>query len=293
MKGTNAMDHGQCLTEETLTEYLEGALDPVVTAACEVHLIACDRCREELALYMRIMHRDVTPDENLRIDQISGSWDRLKDLPPARKTGSGNHKVWLLSLASVAAAVFGVLFLWNSMRRPVEPQSGGEIVQLLLAQGRPFELRLNEQGYQPILRTRGPEDLGVDYGLIAGEMTRLSADSYAMGRFYLLQKDFDRATAQLEDAERQPRASAAVHNDLGVAYMERGGETNLRKAAEEFRHALELDPDFAPAVFNLAIFHERTGTLSQAETQWRRYLQLDSNSGWAGEVRSKLENVSR
>ena len=293
MKGPNAMDHGQCLTEETLTEYLEGALDPVVTAACEVHLIACDPCREELALYMRVMHRGVTTDENVRIDHISGSWDRLKDLPPVRKSGSGNHRIWILSLASAAAAVlFGVLFLWDTMRRPVEPQSGGEIVQLLLAQARPFELRLNEQAYQPILRTRGGDSV-VDYGLIAGEMTRLSADSYAMGRFYLLQKDFDRATAQLEDAERQPRVSAAVHNDLGVAYIERGGETNLRKAAEEFRHALELDPDFAPAVFNLAIFHERTGTLSQAETQWRRYLQLDSNSGWAGEVRSKLENLSR
>jgi tetratricopeptide (TPR) repeat protein len=289
------MDRGQCLTEETLTEYLEGALDPVVTAACEVHLIACDRCREELALYMRVMQRAVTDDENAKIDRIWGSWDRREPLPPVRKHGGfANRRVWFLSLVSVAAvAVFGVLFLWNSTRRPVEPQSGGEIVQLLLAQGRPFELRLNEQAYQPIVRTRGAEDPGVDYGLIAGEMTRLSADSYAMGRFYLLQKDFDQATAQLEDAERQPGVSAAVHNDLGVAYMERGGETNLRKAAEEFRHAQEMDPNFAPAVFNLAIFHERTGTLSQAETQWRRYLQLDPNSGWAGEVRSKLENVSR
>ena len=75
MKGPNAMDHGQCLTEETLTEYLEGALDPVVTAACEVHLVACDRCREELALYMRVMHRGVTTDENVRIDHISARWN--------------------------------------------------------------------------------------------------------------------------------------------------------------------------------------------------------------------------
>ena len=27
------MDHGQCLTEETLTDYLEGGLDPVIKAA--------------------------------------------------------------------------------------------------------------------------------------------------------------------------------------------------------------------------------------------------------------------
>jgi hypothetical protein len=37
-----ATGHGQCLTDETLTDYLEGALDPAIKAASEVHLIACN-----------------------------------------------------------------------------------------------------------------------------------------------------------------------------------------------------------------------------------------------------------
>ena len=152
------MSHGQCLSEETLTEYLEGALDPVVTSACEVHLVACDRCREELALYMRVMQGDVTTEENLRIDQIAGLWDRHKAIPALKRKTGVARKGWFLSLAGVAAAAaFGVLLIWNSMHRTVEPQSGGEVVQLLLSQARPFELRLSEQGYQPIVRTRGGE----------------------------------------------------------------------------------------------------------------------------------------
>ena len=48
-------DHGQCLTEETLTEYLEGSLDPALKAVSEVHLVACDGCREQLGYFMHLL----------------------------------------------------------------------------------------------------------------------------------------------------------------------------------------------------------------------------------------------
>jgi tetratricopeptide (TPR) repeat protein len=162
-----------------------------------------------------------------------------------------------------------------------EPASASEVVQLLLSQQRPFELQLANQPHLPILRTRGAEDPGVSYGLLAGELTRLSADSHQMGRFYLIQKDFQRAINYLELAEKEIGASPEIHNDLGVAYLEGGGESRLQKAAQEFQHALEKDPSFAPAVFNLAVFHERTGAMGEAEAHWRRYLQLDTNSAWS------------
>jgi len=50
--------NGECLTESLISEYLEGALTPVLKAACEVHLIACDRCRENLATVMRLLRAD-------------------------------------------------------------------------------------------------------------------------------------------------------------------------------------------------------------------------------------------
>src|SRR5688572_24646194 len=104
------MSHGQCLTEDTITEYLEGALDPVVTAACEVHLIACDRCREGLALYMRVLRTDITPEETGRVDRLTETWDRRKTPAPTPARSKGpRRRTFFLSLASVAAAaVFGV-----------------------------------------------------------------------------------------------------------------------------------------------------------------------------------------
>jgi tetratricopeptide (TPR) repeat protein len=173
------------------------------------------------------------------------------------------------------------------------PNSPAEIVDSLLgSEQRPFEARISGQPYQPLVQTRGPDEPQVAYGPLAGEMTRLNAAGHEMGRFYLLQKDFDRALAYLEVAEQEIGAGPNVHNDLGVAYLERG-TGQLERAAAEFRHALELDPDFAPAAFNMALFYERSGRLNEAETQWRRLLQMDSGSAWVDEARSKLEGISR
>jgi tetratricopeptide (TPR) repeat protein len=289
------MKHGQCLTEETLTDYLEGGLDPVVKAACEVHLIACDKCRESLALFMRVLQPENTPDEQHILQVISRNWDSRKARTlPERKNQSIGRKGWFLSLAGVAAlVVFGFVALWTARDPQSLPQSAREVVQILLAENRPFEARMAEQPHLPIVRTRGIESPGVDYDLLAGEMTELAADSYQWGRFYLLQKQFEVAIPHLETAEKDPSAPAEVHNDLGVAYMEGGAEADLAKAAEEFAHALNRNPEFAPAVFNLSIFYEKSGRLAEAEMQWRRYLQLDSDSGWATEIRSKLEGLSR
>jgi anti-sigma factor ChrR (cupin superfamily) len=48
------MDRGDCLGDETLTEYLEGALDPAMRTLAEAHLLVCDHCRENLAVFMSV-----------------------------------------------------------------------------------------------------------------------------------------------------------------------------------------------------------------------------------------------
>src|SRR5438876_12362937 len=71
-------DHGQCLTEETLTEYLKGGLDPPVKAASEVHLIACDNCRGRLGFYMRLLAQEVTAEEAKTLEAITAEWHKRK-----------------------------------------------------------------------------------------------------------------------------------------------------------------------------------------------------------------------
>jgi len=285
-------DHGQCLADETLTEYLEGTLDPAVKAASEVHLIGCDECRNQLAFFMRVLRPEVTSEETAALEAIAAQWhDRKggKTLPQRRRT-------WLSSrfpmVATVAAIlVIGLLSIWIVRQRPSEPRTAGEVVQLLLGQSRPFESRMSGQPHHPIVRTRGSDDAGVSYGLLAGEMTRLSASSHDMGRFYLLQKDFKRAIPYLEMAEGEVGASSEVHNDLGVAYLETGDGALLGRAGEEFQHALQQDKSFTAAAFNLALFYERTNATAQAEAQWKRFLEMDSTSEWAKEARGRVQGL--
>jgi tetratricopeptide (TPR) repeat protein len=287
------VDHGQCLTEETFTDYLEGALDPAVKAASEVHLLACDDCRSRLGFFIRLLDREVSPDESEKVQTVISAWEkkRARQGVPSR---TGTLGMGFIMWAAIAALlVVGVISIPFMLQRLAEPKSANEVVQLLLSRDRPFESRLADQPYRSSERTRGADNPGVSYGLLAGEMTRLSASSYQMGRFYLLQKDFDRAIDYLEIGERETGVGAEVHNDLGVAYLESGGELRLRKATQEFEHALEADPQFAAAVFNLAVFYERTGANSQAEAEWKRYLQLDRNSGWAGEAQTRLQGLNR
>jgi len=283
-------DHGQCLTEDTLAEYLEGSLDLGMKAASEVHLISCDGCRGKLGFFMRMLNEEVDGDEAATVQAVTDRWNRTKREVPRR---TGTLPNWLFGLVAIAAGfVLVVVSVRALLDRQAQPKSASEIVQLLLAQHRPFEARLANEPHLPILRTRGTDDPGIAYGLIAGEMTKLSADSHQMGRFYLLQKDFTHAIPYLEIADREVGAGPEVHNDLGVAYLE-GDGSRLDRAAEEFRHALDLDPAFAPAVFNLALFYERTNSADQAALQWERYLQLDPNSAWGTEAHTRLQGLSR
>src|SRR5262245_46513842 len=73
MKG-NAINHGQCLTDETLTDYLEGVLDPAVKTVSEIHLVSCDDCRVKLAFFMKLMKEEVLPDEAVALSVIQEEW---------------------------------------------------------------------------------------------------------------------------------------------------------------------------------------------------------------------------
>ena len=285
-------NHGQCLGEETLTEYLEGGLEPAIKAASEGHLVECEECRNKLVFWMRLLQPDVSPEEANTLETVANEWNKRtgSKAEPVQKPAS---RRFIVACAAAAALLIGVFSAWNLKERAAGPKLPGEVVQLLLEQKRPFESRFAGEPHLPIVRTRGVDDPGVSYGLLAGEMTRLSANSHEMGRFYLIQKDFGRAIPYLEIGEREVGATAAIHNDLGVAYLESGNSSQFEKAGSEFLHALQQDGKFAAAVFNLALFYERTNATSQAEAEWKQYLELDTKSAWAQEARGRLQGLSR
>ena len=61
------------------------------------------------------------------------------------------------------------------------------------------------------------------------------------------------------------------------------------KAVVCFERALDADPDYADALFNLGLLHQRSDRHAEAATCWRRYLALDKDSHWASRARQALK----
>jgi len=280
------MKHGECLSDEILTDYLEGPLDSVVRVACDAHLIACDPCRHKLASLMRVLQPQVTTEEETAVLEIADIWkERYSGDVPAKKTAPGKRVVWYASIA--AALVLLILGPGRmALQRMNSKESARDLVQAVLSKQRPFVSQLSGEPHIVLPRS-SLNGNGIDFDSLSLEMSQRAASQYDLGRFFLIRKQFPEAIAALGDAARDPKAAAAVHNDLGVAFMEQGA-SEMPRAEQEFKNALRLDPQFAPAVFNLCLFYDRVGEPDKANQERKLYLQLDSTSGWANEVRLKL-----
>jgi tetratricopeptide (TPR) repeat protein len=286
VKGKSATRHGDCLSEECLTDYLEGTLDPVVRGACEAHLITCDPCRESLALFMKVLSEETSPEEELALQQLSKMLEERNlgpVLAPARRV---LPKKLVYAVAGVAALLLTAVLV-GRMPFGSAPSTPTQIVDALANGIRPFEPRIVGQRYREIQEvTRGPENLVPD--ILVTQMTESSAESYEIGRLYLLRKEYGKAIKYLKTAVADPKGVPAdVHNDLGVAYLE-SGEGTFGAAEAEFKNALSLELAHAPALFNLSILYERQGRITEAVERRRQYLELDPDSGWAKEIQKKL-----
>ena len=56
-------------------------------------------------------------------------------------------------------------------------------------------------------------------------------------------------------------------------------------AIECLRTALRVAPDYADAIFNLALLLQRKNEYAEAADYWRRYLANESQSQWAARAR--------
>ena len=63
----------------------------------------------------------------------------------------------------------------------------------------------------------------------------------------------------------------------------------LEAAIECLRIALEVAPDYADAIFNLALVLQRKNEYAEAADYWRRYLANDSQSDWAARARRSVK----
>ncbi|HEY5920720.1 MAG TPA: tetratricopeptide repeat protein [Kofleriaceae bacterium] len=114
---------------------------------------------------------------------------------------------------------------------------------------------------------------------MAAALTNLGNLVYRQGEVEEARSLYERA---LEHDPTQPEARYNLANTL-----EDLGEIEL--AVAELRKVCAAAPDFADAHYNLGLMLAQLGGTAQARQYLERYLELDTQSEWAGHARSFLE----
>ena len=212
-------------------------------------------------------------------------------------------------LVLVLAAAFGV---WRLVvyRSPVD--RGIAALNEAFAAQRPLQSRVTELRYARYSSTRGDKSAinqsALDLSSLLLQTALHDAPStqtrHAVGRVYLLKGEFDRAITEFEEALKTSPANARLHSDLAAALLEKAklerrddesgrSETTLAGSYDQVNEALTLDSSMLDARFNRALLFEAMGLDPQALADWEKYLSLDSNSQWATEVRSHIEEIRK
>ena len=102
-----------------------------------------------------------------------------------------------------------------------------------------------------------------------------------------------RAQNKLAEAEAAYRVAIESEPSFAEAWFNLADllDEQRRSSAALFclERAIKADPDYADAVFNLALLLQRLERTGDAAKQWRRYLEIDQASAWAGRAKKALK----
>ena len=247
---------------------------------------------------------------------------RFRFLPewPELSFATGPNSVAVISRPAVMAITLlfvavAALIIWRVAFYTSDLQKGLLALNDAYRQERPIEARVSELDYAPFGVTRNNEPKPVNNFELDRAERFLSdaekdqagaASAHALGKLYLLQKEYDKSIEYLERAAKTDSTNPQIYADLGAAYLEKGrleldasksnqpsvetgkGIADLGRSLEYLKQSLELDPNLLEALFNRGLVHQEQGLYQEAENDWRAYLEKDSASQWAVDAREKL-----
>ncbi|MFL6332937.1 MAG: CHAT domain-containing protein [Pyrinomonadaceae bacterium] len=250
-----------------------------------------------------------TRDEDSSTTGARIAKDAVAKSPP-RVSFWSRRPAW--AYAGLAAALLILVaggLLWPSYSRRLDVERGLLALNEAYRQQRPGEARITGLAYAPAAATRGGDSGKFDYAA-RDRAERLLQDAareqgspaalHALGRLYLVERQYDKAIEQLGTALKSAPEDARLHSDLGAALMERGNNeppgapdsaslTDFASSLEHLNRALEIDASLPDALFNRALLYQSMKLPRQAADDWRHYLEVDIDSPWAAEVRRNLK----
>ena len=302
-------DQIQATEDELIDEYLTGALSKDEAEMFEKHFLVTAERQQKLRFakaFRRYVATHASGQPQKTSDKARASWTW-------RSFVSGSP---LRAAAFAALILVAALGVWRIFFYQSDVDKGLIALNSAYRDQRPVEARITQFKYAPFVITRGPGMANVNESeLRRAELTLLDAvrdhpgavSHHALGKFYLMNKQFDKAIAQFEESLKADPRNAQIYADLGAACLERGkhelergksdqanseagkGLEDLGRGLENLNKALELNPNLLEALFNRALCHQYQALPGQAEADWRAYLEKDSNSQWAVEARQNLK----
>ncbi|HEV7374116.1 MAG TPA: CHAT domain-containing protein [Pyrinomonadaceae bacterium] len=219
---------------------------------------------------------------------------------------------WWKVAAFAALILLAGVGVWRGFFHQTQVERGLVALDQAYRQQRPLEARVTGLSYAPFSAQRGGEpaivdnrarDLSSSLLLSAASDDPNPATLHALGRFYLTQKEFDKAIFQFKEALKASPDDAQILADLGATLLEQAkllrdrdedGKVmeKLAESQANLNTALRLKPSLLEASFNRALVLEEMMLPEQAREAWQSYLTLDPQSEWAKEAQHHLQDSS-
>jgi len=280
-------DEYDIVVNEVTDDYVAGKLEGKGLKQVEGHFFTSTQRRDKLKFALAVNAPAVK---------------KLKAKIDAKRDKQRRLRRYLAIAASLVLLAGGSLFVWRVLSNNSDLNKGLAALQSAFREERPLEARLSDFSYAPFSNQRGgptkvdyvQRDRAASFLLNAVKEHPNAASHHALAKYYLSQRNFDKAIEQFQAALELDPNNAKIHSDLGAAWFEKGKidrdgpelvrrTEELGRSLEEFNKALALNPKLPEALFNRALCNGYLGHPKEAGDDWRRYLELDTDSPWAAE----------
>ena len=278
---------------ETLSAYVDGTLEDRARGEVEAHVAECEDCYE------------LVSEVASATSDLPGSVPIPAPAPPRPVPPFYRRRRLMMVTGglAVAAAILLAARVDSPFWRLTDIEQDRRFSDLIAAVGetRSIEARLDEFPYGAYRSNQRSGAASQNLSLLAaaGQLQSAAraaptaANLHAWGIAELLIGQYDDAIRDLELAAAEETASARLLSDLAAAYLARAEQSDrpedLPKALSAAQTALIQEPSLAAAVFNKGLAAAKMNLREEALKAWRRYLELDSMSPWADEVRRHID----
>ena len=123
---------------------------------------------------------------------------------------------------------------------------------------------------------KGNLEAALSHYLWATELVpNYSAARISLGKLYLKQRDWKSAAEQIGKGLQHAQGKAEDYYILAKTYQQIGKNS---EALQSLENAIEINPQFAPAIFEIAATHVKSGKTPDAVLQYRQGLNLQPNN---------------